>query len=59
MYKIVYAQEKYLYDATEKVEKEVNQLKKQGWVEQGGVSISRAELGGNYYVAQAMVKNEE
>ena len=56
MYKIVYAQEKYLSDATEEVEKKVNNLKSQGWVEQGGVSISRAELGGNYYVAQAMKK---
>jgi hypothetical protein len=56
LYKIVFAQEKYLGDATEKVEKEVNQLKKQGWTEQGGVSISRADLGGNYYVAQAMKK---
>ena len=56
MYKIVYAQEKYLSDATQKVEKEVNQLKKQGWTEQGGVSISRADVGCNYYVAQAMKK---
>ena len=56
MYKIVYAQEESLSNATEKVEKEVKQLKKQGWVEQGGVSISRASLSGNYYVAQAMKK---
>ena len=59
MYKIVYAQEKYLYDATRKVEKEVNKLKREGWKEQGGVSISRAELDGNFYVAQAMVKKDE
>ena len=57
MYKIVFAQGKYLHDATEKVENEVNKLKKQGWLEQGGVSIS-CELEGLCYVAQGMVKND-
>ena len=58
MYRIVYAQEKHLSDAIEKVEKKVNLLKTQGWVEQGGISVSRAEVVSNFYVAQAMVKND-
>lgn len=56
MYKIVYAQEKYLSDAIEKVENEVRILKNQGWTEQGGVSVSRPEVGCTYSVAQAMKK---
>lgn len=61
MYKVVYTeQEKNLHDATKKVEKEVNELKKQGWIEQGGVSITSTKYYEAiwYSVAQAMVKDE-
>ena len=57
MYKIVYAQEEHLHTAIEKVENQVNKLKKQGWLEQGGVSIS-CELESFCYAAQGMVKND-
>lgn len=57
MYKIVYAQENYMPDAVDEVEQKVNELKKEGWTEQGGVSIS-CELRGFCYVSQAMVKKD-
>lgn len=57
MYKIVFAQKDYIPDAVYKVEEKVNELKKEGWTEQGGVSIS-CELGGFCYVSQAMVKKD-
>ena len=40
MYKIVYANDIYLDDAVKEVEQKVNELKKEGWLEQGGISIS-------------------
>lgn len=60
MYKIVYAEEKYLVQALLNVESEVNRLKEQGWVEQGGISVSNpTEAYDNYCVVQAMVEKDE
>ena len=70
MYRIVSACEEYLGNAIDKLEAEVNKLKQQGWVEQGGVSISHSVVNipapypkpsthHFYLVAQAMVKNEK
>ena len=56
MYKVVYAEKLDLYNAIEDVEKEVKELKSQGWVEQGGVSVSSQGIDGNYVVSQAMKK---
>ena len=58
MYKIVYAENPHLSDAVKEVETEVFRLKNAGWTKQGGVSVSRPEIGINvkYSVAQAMVK---
>lgn len=53
MYKIVYATSELLYEAINEVEEKVKQLKSEGWVEQGGISISLTVY---YTVAQAMVK---
>lgn len=61
MYKIVCFNEFFLFKAVEQVEDEVKKLKSQGWVEQGGVSISSLFDNFNryYIVAQAMVKKEK
>ncbi len=59
MYKIVYA-DRFLYDnATADLEAEVNALIKEGWIPQGGVSITtNAENHQRYVLCQAMVKRE-
>lgn len=64
MYKIVCSSSRNLTEAIEQVENEVKNLKSQGWIEQGGVSISSAVLSYDFFdfsydVAQAMVKKEE
>ena len=61
MYKVVYAEGKYFKDTLEEFEPKVNELKSQGWIEQGGISISKPfdPSFGFYYIAQAMVKPEE
>ena len=61
MYKIVCSEQRGLPEAIEQVENQVKKLKSQGWVEQGGVSISSANYRYDFYysVAQAMVKKEE
>ena len=58
MYKIVSADKNVLLIAINEVEAEVNKLKKEGWSEQGGVSVSTTKYGyATYYtVAQAMKK---
>ena len=66
MYKIVSEHGNYLSSTILAVENQVNKLKKEGWIEQGGVSIShsivaRAYVSSTEYytVAQAMVKNNK
>ncbi len=66
MYQIICSNDNSLYEAIQEVEAKVNKLKKDGWTEQGGVSISHAVAiytyfhnSHHYTVAQAMVKNEE
>lgn len=61
MYKIVTACEEIRCIATKTVEDEVNELKKQGWIEQGGVSVATTKYGYDtfYTIAQAMVKKED
>ena len=66
MYKIVSEHGNYLSSTTQSVENKVNKLKKEGWIEQGGVSISHSVVAyphsskTDYYtVAQAMVKNNK
>lgn len=59
MYKIVYYDSKLLSHAIEQVEKSVNTLKNEGWIEQGSVSVSSMGIDGFYIVAQAMIKNEK
>ena len=58
MYKIVHAEGDTLYKVTDQVEKAIKKLKSEGWVEQGGVSVSKMKYGYTafYTVAQAMVK---
>ena len=58
MYKLVCVENLYLFDAQWKLEKNVNDLIREGWVPQGGVSVCRATLNDEYSVCQAMVKEE-
>ena len=64
MYTVVTSQADLLCKAIAQLEKEVNALQKNGWVEQGGVSISATHvttLNSLFWfsVAQAMVKKDD
>lgn len=59
MYKIICFTESFLGVAVDKVQNAVELLKINGWVEQGGVSVSSQGVDGNYVVAQAMVKKND
>lgn len=62
MYKIVFSRKTHSTDAIEEVEQKVNKLKAQGWIEQGGISISydsRTSIAFSCTVAQAMVKKNK
>ena len=56
MYTIVSSSNNFLSSAISEVEKKVNKLKSEGWVEQGGVSVSSMGTNGLYVVAQSMKK---
>ena len=60
-YKIVSFLARTIDDATQNVTDKVNNLMKDGWVPQGGVSVLVSEAGYSsyYYVAQALVKERE
>ena len=56
-YKIVYAQDKYLHSAIEKLEKQVKNLMNDGWEPVGGVSVIKPyETLTDHEVFQAMIK---
>lgn len=59
MYKIVAYDSKLLSHAIEQVEKTVNTLKNEGWIEHGSVSVSSMGIDGFYIVAQAMIKDNK
>ena len=56
MYRIIRAEEQILSTAIEVVELQVEELKQNGWIEQGGVSVSSMGINGFYVVSQAMKK---
>lgn len=56
-YKVVCVSDYNSWVATTILEKKVNELQKEGWKAQGGVSVAIAE--GEYMLTQAMVKEED
>ena len=59
-YQTVYETSEYLYDGSKKLDNKVNELIKDGWEPQGGVSVSPEVYGHKtwYTLCQAMVKRE-
>ena len=60
-YKVVTAEQQYLWDAEARLKKEVNSLLKDGWRLQGGVSVAVKVIGySSYYtLVQALVRGED
>lgn len=54
-YQVVYETGNSMFEALNKLEKEIRDLSSEGWRPQGGVSIAVAHYDG-YFVCQAMVK---
>lgn len=55
-YKIVYADDHYVFHAIDKLSDMVNKLLEEGWTLQGGVSITCNSQYSDFVAAQAVIK---